>query len=154
MDATDTDDSCKLPACWLPVRRRTASPMATRSRRSATSRAPSRSAFACSQSIAPPRSRRSPAPLPDQVALEVHAATYLAPPLLRSRGTGALRPKWFAGEACASPPELALFGHFLFFGAGYLIADRRDHPVCAGCTELTLVKARCRSPALAPSLWD
>ena len=100
-----------------------------------------------------PAMARSPAPLPDQVALEVHAATYLAPPLLRSRGTGALRPMWFAGEACASPPELALFGHFLFFGAGYLIADRRDHPVCAGCTELTLVKARCRSPALAPSLW-
>ena len=54
---------------WPPVRRRTASPMATRSRRSATSRAPSRSAFACSRSTAPPRSRRSPAPPPAQGVL-------------------------------------------------------------------------------------
>ena len=99
-----------------------------------------------------PAMARSTAPLPDQVVLEVHATTYIAPPLLRSKGTGGLRPKWFPGEACASPPELALFGHFLFYGAGYLIADRRDHPVCESCTELTLVKARCRSPALAGAL--
>ena len=44
--------------------RLTASPTATRSRRSATSRAPSRSACACSRSTAWPRSRRSPAPRP------------------------------------------------------------------------------------------
>ena len=40
--------------------RRTASRSATRSRRSATSRVPSRSAFGCLRSIAPPRSRRLP----------------------------------------------------------------------------------------------
>ena len=44
--------------------RRTASPSATPSRRSATSRAPMRSASACSRSIARPRSRRSPARRP------------------------------------------------------------------------------------------
>mmetsp|Transcript_32902 Transcript_32902/g.74285 ORF Transcript_32902/g.74285 Transcript_32902/m.74285 type:complete len:121 (-) Transcript_32902:181-543(-) len=91
----------------------------------------------------------SGAPLPDQISLEVHAASGGAVPgdPAMMSGRGGLR---FDGSGLSplyrsvkSPGELALFGHYLFAAGGYLIADRRDHPVCDACTELALVRVFC-----------
>ena len=80
------------------------------------------------------------------VAAAAAFAATAADPLLD--GAALTAASGSAGEAVASPPELALFGSYLFYGLGYLLVDRRDHPICASCTELALVKARCTTRAL------
>lgn len=79
--------------------------------------------------------------LPDQIALELHLATGFEARYVMSKGgvryDGTLaRP---GARAIKSPGEVALFAQRLF-AAGYLVASRRDHVVCAHCSELSLVR--------------
>ena len=79
--------------CSLPAPRPSASPSATRSRRSATSRAPTHSASGCSRSTARPRSRRSAAPR--QARRSSAGSCSAAPaPNGRCRGSSAATRRW------------------------------------------------------------
>ena len=54
--------------------------------------------------------------LPDQISIEVHAASHESPPLMASRGGHRFDGGVAAhAKAVKSPGELALFGHFLNF---------------------------------------
>ena len=94
------------------------------------------------------------APLPDQISLELHAASGSALPgdLMGGRGgmryDGGLSPFIRSVKA---PGELALFGSYLFSSGGYVIVDRRDHPTCDMCTELVLARLFCAGSGGMPS---
>ena len=95
-------------------RRRDAGPhllSATRSRRSATSRAPTRSASACSRSIAPPRSRRSRAPPPAR-RCSAASSTIAPAPNGRCRGSSAAIRRW--RSTCSISPSVSASSRMAF----------------------------------------
>ena len=100
-------DTASLPKsrwCWQPAPRRIASALATPSRRSATLRAPTRSAFPCMRWIARKKSRRSPG-RHRQPACSAASSPIASGPIGRCHASSAANLKW--RQTCCCTPSSA-----------------------------------------------
>ena len=68
---------------------------------------------------------------PVQIAMEVH---YLSPFFVK-------QIDWAFRDM--SPAEIFLYFEYFFKEAGYVLAERRDNPMCTSCSEVLLVRAVC-----------